>query len=139
MDDSALFDDNDGVPVPVTRQKFQKVDLPSLPQGVCKVSASDTHIRVTTYAMHLYFDMRGIYVDRLIRKRTLGVVMFGMYVGYAAVGAACVAGASRKTCQRVASAAAASVAAANVVLTDAMCVRQMVGASESDELYWPEC
>jgi hypothetical protein len=98
------------VSVPVTEQKFQKVDLPSLPRGVCKVSASGTHIRVSTYVMHVYFDMCGIYIDRMLRHKADSALFFGLSVGMPiVVGAAGMAGASRETCQRVACAAACVV------------------------------
>jgi hypothetical protein len=111
--------------VDVTEQKFQKVDLPSLPRGVCKVSVSGTHIRVSTYVMHVYFDMCGIYVDIRLRHQAVAVLFWGMPVGAPiALGAASVAGASRETCQRVA------CAAARVVKTEAA---RTLGASASDE------
>ena len=92
---------NNGVDQQIYEQIFHKIDLKSLPKGICKVKASRTTIRISTYTDHLFFDLNGKKLGRIRRNQ----VFYGLalpVLGMAIQGVAHLCNASTITCRNLA-------------------------------------
>lgn len=100
MDDSHTFDDD--VSDDKTDQMYRKIDLKSLPKGICKVASTESRIRISTHTCHYFFNKNGSYTGFNHRTGTKIALMGGFYLGHFVVAGVYIFDASIKTCREVA-------------------------------------